>query len=112
MLFGQAYGKAASVGIATKGFEKSDIFLFNNQTHDESDFLPAKRSDRLNPEAVFFFFLRKNLLVNFLSEYNLLKKQHHNQFKGTALSIQALLHTVHLLYTRPQPMYPMLILKT
>ena len=54
MLFGQAYGKAASVGITTKRFEKSDIFPFNSQTHDESNFLPADVCDRLNPEAVSF----------------------------------------------------------
>ena len=29
-----------------------------------------------------------------------------------ALSIQALLHTIHLLYSHPQQMYPMLLLKT
>ena len=42
MLFGQIYGKAASVVIATKRFEKGGIFPFNSQTHDESDFFPAK----------------------------------------------------------------------
>ena len=100
---------SASVGIATKDFEKSDIFPFNSQIQDECDFLPDEVCDRPSPEAVSF----KNLFMNFLSEHNRLKKQDHNQFKRMPLSSQAfLLHAVHLLYTHPQPMYPMLILKT
>ena len=35
---------SASVGIATKDFEKSGIFPFNSQIQDESDFCPAEVS--------------------------------------------------------------------
>ena len=48
-LFGFAYGKAATVNIAVKGFRKSGIFPCNPLVFNDSDFCPAEVTDRPNP---------------------------------------------------------------
>lgn len=45
-LFGIAYGKAATVGNATKGFQACGIEPFNPQVFNEEDFAPAITSER------------------------------------------------------------------
>ena len=47
-LFGKAFGQAATVGNAVKGFRKTGLFPVNPLVFNDSEFEPANVTDKLN----------------------------------------------------------------
>lgn len=48
--FAEAYGKAATIEIATNAFKKCGIWPFNEEVFSEADFAPSQTTDKPQPE--------------------------------------------------------------